>query len=165
MPQLILGLLFVLLPVSALAWSGVVVAVHDGDTLKVRDPQGKLRKVRIYGVDCPELKQPFGKEARAMTERMVMGKTIEVIPAQKTSYKREVAGIVLLSDMAVLQNVLVSVGLAWVDDRYCKLAICDLWRMHQTDAQSAIPPRGLWADSEAISPWSWRKARKQEKKP
>lgn len=165
MPHCLFGLLLVLLPISAFAWSGEVIEVHDGDTLQVRDEQGSVRKVRIYGVDCPELGQPFGQEAQAMTARMVMGKTVEVIPAQKKSYKREVAGIVLLSDLAVLQDVLVSVGLAWVDNRFCKLAICDLWRMHQADAKRADPPRGLWAAPEPLAPWDWRKASKRKNKP
>lgn len=144
-------------PVHVFAWSGTVVSVHDGDTITVKDAQGKRHKVRIYGVDAPEQGQDYGTEARDMTARMVMGKSVEVIPAQKgKSYKHEVAGIVMLNAL-VVQDVLVSTGLAWVDDRYCKLQICDLWRMHQADAKRAEPPRGLWADEGATPPWKWRR--------
>lgn len=142
----------------ALAWSGTVVDVHDGDTITVKDTRGKRHKVRIYGVDTPELKQSYGPEARAMTARLVMGKVVEIIPAQKgKSYKREVAGIVMLDALVVVQDVLVSTGLGWVDDRYCKLPVCDLWRMHQADARDADPPRGLWMEKEAVPPWEWRR--------
>lgn len=150
-------LLLLSVPAHVFAWSGTVVSVHDGDTITVEDAQGKRHKIRIYGVDSPELAQNHGAEARDMTARMVMGKVVQVIPAQKgKSYKREVAGIVMLNAM-VVQDVLVSTGLAWVDDRYCKLQICDLWRMHQADARGAEPPRGLWADEEPIPPWKWRR--------
>lgn len=157
-----LFLFFILLvPSLASAWSGKVVSVHDGDTISVESADGKRHRVRIYGVDAPELKQPFGPEAKAMTERVVMGKTIEVIPTQEhKSYKREVAGIVMLDALVVLQDVLVSTGLAWVDDRFCKLQVCDLWRMHQQDAKGAVPPRGLWANDDPLAPWQWRRAKK-----
>ena len=136
-------------PHAALAWRGTVVSVHDGDSIIVESPTGKRVRIRIYGVDCPELRQPYGPEAKAMTERVVLGQEVDVIPAQKAkSYRREVAGIVMLDALVVLQDVLVSTGLAWVDDRYCKLPICDLWRLHQRDAKEADPPRGLWEDGE-----------------
>ena len=146
------------MPTIAFTWAGTVVAVHDGDTVTVEDAQGQRHKVRIYGVDAPELRQEYGQEARVMTARMVMGKTVEIIPAQKgKSHRREVAGIIMLDEMMVLQDALVSAGLAWVDDRYCKIQVCDLWRTHQADAERAEPPRGLWAGGNIIPPWKWRR--------
>ena len=93
----------------------------------------KPDKVRVYGIDCPELGQPCGEEARGLAQHVLDGKTVEIVPAQKgRSYRREVGGIVLVSDMLVIQDALVSAGLAWVDDRFCKLPVCDLWRLHHT---------------------------------
>lgn len=156
MRSFIFILILLFTPAIALAWSGEVVGVHDGDSITVRRASGKSAKVRIYGVDCPELGQPDGDKARALTARMLLGKTVQVIPAQKAkSYKRVVGGIVLLGDMLVLQDALVSSGLAWVDDRYCKLAVCDLWRLHQREARAA--GRGLWRDKSPVPPWVWRR--------
>lgn len=145
------------MPSLAWAWSGTVTLVHDGDSITVRrDDTGKTAKVRIYGVDCPELDQPGGKQARDLTTRVLLNRTIQVIPAQKAkSYRREVAGIVLLDDLLVLQDALVSAGLAWVDGRYCKMAVCDLWRLHQREAKAAR--RGLWAEPAPMPPWQWRR--------
>ncbi len=150
-------LAFCLSATPALAWTGEVISVHDGDSVTVRRADtGKTAKVRIYGVDCPELKQAYGVEARDLTARVLTGKTVQVIPAQKDkSYKREVGGVVLLDDLLVLQDALVSSGLAWVDDRFCKLAVCDLWRLHQREAREA--GRGLWADKSPVPPWTWRR--------
>lgn len=149
--------IFIFVPTQALAWTGEVVSVHDGDSVTVRRADtGKTAKVRIYGVDCPELGQPYGDKARDLTARVLLGKTVQVIPAQKArSYKRVVGGIVLLGDMLVLQDALVSSGLAWVDDRYCKLAVCHLWRLHQREACEA--GRGLWKDESPVPPWTWRR--------
>jgi endonuclease YncB( thermonuclease family) len=150
-------------PLSAFAWEGEVVSVHDGDTLTVRRvDNGKTVKVRVYGVDCPELDQPYGPEARDMTARIAMGKTVQIVPAQKAlSYRREVAGLIRLDALVIVQEVLVSLGLAWVDDRYCKMKVCELWRLHQADAKAAKPPRGLWADKKPVPPWQWRSTQKK----
>ena len=67
-------------------------------------------------------------------------------------------GIVLLGDMLVIQDALVSAGLAWVDDRFCRLPVCDLWRLHQREAKAAR--RSLWADEAPVPPWTWRKMKR-----
>lgn len=151
-------LLFVLLcaPAVVQAWPGDVLTVHDGDTIRVQPADNKAVSIRVYGVDCPELGQPYGTEARDLTAQLLLGKRVEVIPAQsRKSYQREVAGVVLLDDMMVLQDALVSAGLAWVDNRFCRMSVCDLWRQHQADAKAAR--RGLWADDSPIPPWIWRR--------
>ena len=146
----------ILVPVVAQAWPGDVLTVHDGDTVRVQPADGKAVSIRVYGVDCPELGQPYGTEARDLTAQLLLGKRVEVIPAQsRKSYKREVAGVVLLDDMMVLQDALISAGLAWVDNRFCKMAVCDLWRQHQADAKATR--RGLWCADSPIPPWTWRR--------
>lgn len=58
-----------------------VVEVSDGDTLKLSD--GKT--FRLYGVNAPEVKEPFYEEAKAFTENLVLGKEISI--EQETNYK------------------------------------------------------------------------------
>ena len=56
MMPLIVALAF---PFSAHAWSATVLDVHDGDTVTVA-PMGDVRvpiKLRLYGIDAPELEQ------------------------------------------------------------------------------------------------------------
>jgi len=40
--------------------SGKVVAVTDGDTIKILDSNNVQYKVRLTGIDAPEKTQPFG---------------------------------------------------------------------------------------------------------
>ena len=40
-------------PCFAWAWSGKVVGVADGDTIKVLRDNEQVR-IRFYGIDCPE---------------------------------------------------------------------------------------------------------------
>lgn len=163
LPIFVLGAL--LWAATAHAFPAEVLSIHDGDSITARRvgaKQEKPHKVRIYGIDCPELGQPWGEAARDLTKQVLDGKTVEIVPAQKgKSYKREVGGIVLVSDMLVVQDALVSAGLAWVDDRFCKLPVCDLWRLHQREARAAR--RGLWADEAAVPPWTWRKMQRQQR--
>src|ERR1035437_8096284 len=42
---------------------GVVVSVHDGDTLTVLVGKQQV-KVRLAEIDAPELRQPFGQRSR-----------------------------------------------------------------------------------------------------
>ena len=156
MQKLVLLLALLCAPACAQAWPGDVLDIHDGDTVRVQPADGAAVSIRVYGVDCPELGQPYGTAARNLTAHLLNGRKVEIIPAQtRKSYKREVAGVVLLDDMIVLQDALISAGLAWVDDRFCRMAVCDLWRQHQADAKAAR--RGLWADDSPIPPWTWRR--------
>lgn len=55
--------LFLVFPCWAETFSGKVVAVTDGDTIKVMH-QGRTERVRLEGIDCPEKHQTFGKRAK-----------------------------------------------------------------------------------------------------
>ena len=42
-----------------------VVAISDGDTIRVMH-NGAAERIRLWGIDCPEMKQPFGtRQARS----------------------------------------------------------------------------------------------------
>src|SRR5262245_55000380 len=57
---------------------GPVVGVTDGDTLTVR-VDGNKRRVRLDGVDAPELGQPYGKSARRSLAELCRGKEATVV--------------------------------------------------------------------------------------
>ncbi|KKP71922.1 MAG: nuclease [Candidatus Roizmanbacteria bacterium GW2011_GWA2_35_19] len=63
-----------------------VTEVSDGDTLKLSD--GKT--FRLYGVNAPEVKEPFFEEAKAFTENLVLGKEISF--EQEENYKEDKFG-------------------------------------------------------------------------
>lgn len=145
-----------LLPTPSPAQPCEVIAAHDGDSLRIRQPDGRSVSVRLYGVDCPELGQPYGDEARDLTVRLV-GQVVEVQPTGGRSWRRTVA-VIVLPGGGTLQAALVGAGLAWVDGRYCKMPECDGWRRGQELARDA--QRGLWADGGAVPPWVWRRAKR-----
>lgn len=65
---MLIGLLFLGLPLIAYSRAaeivrGIIVSVHDGGSLTLLTTDHRRIKIRLYGSDAPELKQPFGREA------------------------------------------------------------------------------------------------------
>lgn len=146
---------FLVMPCPAWAWSGKVIGVADGDTITVlRDK--KPQKIRLYGIDCPEKRQPFGKRAKQFTSEMVFGKVVEVEPVATDRYGRTVA-FVRIENITVNEE-LIKEGLGWVYVRYCKLPLCAEWQSLERTAHNE--KRGLWGSSGQIPPWDFRRRRK-----
>lgn len=132
---------------------GTVVAVADGDTLEVADGNGSRRRVRLYGVDSPELHQTGGQAAVAFTESLVEGEAVELTVMDTDQYSRDVV-VVTLPDGRVLNGELVGAGHAWVYRRYCKTPQCAVW--DRLEAQARREKAGLWGKPRPEPPWKWR---------
>ena len=72
-------------------YSGICVHVLDGDTVDVVDDGQNLHRIRITGMDAPELSQPYGQQANAELKELILGKEVTVIPMGMDKYKRELA--------------------------------------------------------------------------
>ncbi len=158
--KIMCALILLAMPSLAMAWPAEVVSVHDGDTLTVvRQDTGERQKIRLYGVDCPELKQPFGAEALETTRSAVLGKIVDIEPAdKKNSYGRIVAVVSYGENGETLQSLLSSSGMSWVDGRFCKSEQCETWRKHQEYAK--LHYIGLWEYSNPVPPWTWRRLKR-----
>ena len=156
---LLLFFLFILPPSSVLAWSGKVIGVADGDTIKVLHNNEPVR-IRLYGIDTPEKRQAFGNRAKKYTNAWVRGKVVEIDPVTKDRYGRTVAMVHVTRKN--LNELLVQQGLAWVYRKYCKMDICENWYQYEDQARSS--KKGLWRDPHAIPPWQWRKEKRQKHK-
>lgn len=140
------------LPALALAWQGKVVRIVDGDTVEVLRGKEKV-KVRVYGVDTPERRQPFGKRATQATASLVGNKRVEVEVMDVDRYGRTVAR--LHGPHGELSEELVRAGMAWVYTKYCKVQACARWA--QVEAEARAVGIGLWSDPSAVPPWEWRR--------
>jgi endonuclease YncB( thermonuclease family) len=152
-PLLVLTALMAATAVAAVpeAWAGKVVGVSDGDTVTVMRA-GEGVKVRLHGVDTPETGQAFGSRAKQFASEQCFGKTVRVVPRDVDRYGR-VVGEVHLEDGRVLNQALVSAGMAWWYRDYAK-GDKTLERLEQ-EARAAR--RGLWAEAKPVAPWDWRK--------
>jgi endonuclease YncB( thermonuclease family) len=103
------------LPSICLAWSGKVVSVTDGDTIKVlRD--GKQEKIRLYGIDTPEKAQGFGQKAKQLTASLVVGRDVVVQQKDVDRYGR-IVGLVSVDGQS-LNELIIQNGYAWVYRQY-----------------------------------------------
>lgn len=119
-------------------WSGRVTYVSDGDTLWVQPPRGsKPRKIRLDGVDAPEICQAYGVVARDRLALQVAGRWVQVTPRRHDDYGRLLARVSLQG-----QDVgrwMVRHGHAW-SHRYRRLA----GPYAALEAQARAQGLGLW---------------------
>jgi endonuclease YncB( thermonuclease family) len=135
-----------------LALSGSVVGVHDGDTITVLDPARQQTRVRVEGIDCPELHQAFGRRAKQFTSDMVFGKHVTVEGSKRDRYERLIGRVHV--DGRDLSLELTKAGMAWHFVRYSSDR-----SLAAAEAQARSAKRGLWADPSPTPPWEYRKAR------
>lgn len=136
--------------------TGEVVGVTDGDTIRLL--QGKQQyKIRLNGIDAPELKQAYGKKSKEYLAALVFGKQVDVIVRETDRYGRYVGDLRIAGKSA--SEELVAVGLAWQYTYYSK---------DQTLAALEKAARakrlGLWADPSPVPPWEFRHKKKAKSK-
>lgn len=130
--------------------TGVVVSVHDGDTLTVLVDKQEV-KVRLAEIDAPELRQPFGNRSKQSLAELCFQVPAEIELVAKDRYGRSV-GKVQCGEMDAAAHQ-VALGMAWVFDRYAPKDS----KLYGLQAGAKAAKRGLWADNEPIPPWEWRK--------
>lgn len=133
-----------------------VVNVHDGDTLTALDDTNTQHRIRLQGIDAPELGQPFGRASRDRLVALAKGKAATITPHGTDRYGRTIATVEV--DHDELGHRLVTEGLAWHYTRYSHDATLDA---AQRAARAAR--RGLWADKAPTPPWDWRASEKQRR--
>jgi len=152
--------------------SGKVVAVTDGDTIKILDNNNVQHKIRLTGIDAPEKSQPFGNASRKYLASMVAGKDVLVETSKNDRYGR-VLGKVWVQPRdcpdcgktlnANLAQILA--GMAWWYQDYAK----DQPAQDRVRYESAVKDArkgklGLWIEPDPIPPWAWRRGQRSPAK-
>jgi endonuclease YncB( thermonuclease family) len=127
-----------------------VVSVHDGDTLTVL-VERKQVKVRLTGIDAPELRQPFGTRSRQSLAELCFGKIASLDVRGRDRYQRAVAQVTCDGKDANAEQV--RRGYAWT---YTRFAPPDS-PLHGMQQEARAAQRGLWADRAPRPPWEWRR--------
>jgi endonuclease YncB( thermonuclease family) len=131
---------------------GLIVGILDGDTISVFNGAEEVR-VRLADIDAPEKDQPHGKAAKLKLSKLAYRCTATLYDEKKDRYGRIVARVRACGHD--LSESLLDEGYAWVYDDYVSFANKERLNMIEDRAKKAR--RGLWADSNPIPPWEWRK--------
>jgi micrococcal nuclease len=129
------------------AYTGKVTRVVDGDTIDVRLTSGKRERVRLIGIDTPELRpaECYATEAKSRATALALGKTVRLRgdPTQDTRdrYRRLLAYVSLANGTDVGRTLLAG-GFAKVYVFERNFVRLSTYRTAETAAKSA--QRGMW---------------------
>ncbi|ELY0725852.1 thermonuclease family protein [Escherichia coli] len=129
---------------------GKVIRVLDGDTIEVLQDKKPVR-IRLANIDAPEKKQAFGRWSANQLKALLAAQPVTVTYTQTDRYGR-IIGRVFTTNSTDASRFMVQSGAAWVYERYnTDKSLPALQREAQEQK------RGLWADTNPVPPWEWRK--------
>ena len=131
---------------------GRVVRISDGDTLTLLTQNRKQVKIRLHGIDAPELRQAWGQRAKQALSSLTFNKIVRVQETDQDQYGR-IVGIVYREQIPINETLIAS-GHAWVYRKYNKNK---RWNALETEAQKRR--LGLWKlhPNQRIPPWDYRR--------
>lgn len=131
---------------------GKVIAITDGDTIKVLDKDKQTFKIRFAEIDAPEKDQPYGQKSKQALSDLIYNKKVKVIQSDIDRYGR-VVGYVYFNE----QNInleMVKLGMAWVYTYYSKDE-----KFREAENEARAKKIGIWSlqEDQIMPPWEWRR--------
>ncbi len=112
-------------------------------------------KVRLYGIDAPEKKQPFGTRSQQNLTAMAFGKDARVEWTKRDRYGRIVGKVIVDGQDVGLRQI--DTGLAWWYRKYAReQSVEDRTNYSPAEDAARAAQRGLWSDSLAVPAWEYR---------
>ncbi|TAF06323.1 MAG: thermonuclease family protein [Nostocales cyanobacterium] len=181
--KVVIGLGVVIIVVSLMACDyllpaagNIVERVSDGDTLSLKDADGKKFTVRFACVDAPEIPHSkkeissrrvrdmnqfsWGVKAQIRVEELIKqsGDRVKLDIIESDRYGRKVAEV-RLKNGTFIQQVLLQEGLAKVYRPYLsKCPSKDI--VQQAEAKAQQQKIGVWNDQKFVDPWEFRRVSK-----
>jgi endonuclease YncB( thermonuclease family) len=142
---------------------GKVIEVNSGDVIAIFNLNRPVR-VRLLGVDAPEMEQAFGDVAKKHLTDLVYDKSVLVEYAGIAADKSLIGRVTL--DGADIGAQMIRDGAAWVDpsNRH-RLSDVDRQVYQQSEEAARGERRGLWQQENPVAPWEFVKAVALRQKP
>jgi endonuclease YncB( thermonuclease family) len=131
--------------------SGRVVGIADGDTLTILGVSKVQHKIRLAAIDAPEKSQAFGNKSKQALSDLCFDKHASIKVVDTDRYGRTVGEVTCAGNNA--NEAMVRSGMAWVYRKYAK----GYPGLYKLEEEAKAAKRGLWADSNPVPPWEWRK--------
>jgi micrococcal nuclease len=154
-----------LLPADAGASTlfGKVIEVNSGDVVTIFNLNRPVR-VKLLGVDAPEMDQAFGDIAKKHLADLVFDRSV-LVEYSGIAADSSLTGRVLLNS-ADIGAQMIRDGAAWFDSSNGNRLTADDREVYQQSEQAArSEKRGLWQAENPTAPWEFVKAETLRKKP
>jgi len=138
-------------PASPVHLAFCVTNVSDGDSFTAI-VSGRRVKCRLYGIDAPELHQPFGPTAAENLRDLILDRVLEGRIITLDCYSRTVVDLWAYGAVRVALLMLRD-GLAWHTPRWSP----DRKGFSHAQHAARISRKGLWVDPCPAPPWTWRR--------
>jgi micrococcal nuclease len=142
---------FALLMTSAVfaeSFSARVISVVDGDNIIVAKDT-KLYRVKFMAIECPEIQQDYGIQARQFVTDLLLGKDVKV-DSRAIDFDKRLLSTVLIDDKDVGLEI-TRAGYAWYDDRSHHNP-----QIAAAEKDARAKHTGLWSMANPVSPWQFR---------
>ena len=147
-------------PPPAIEIQGKIERVVDGDTVVFLSATGQRIRLRLAGIDAPEMAMPYGCLAKNMLIQLVGAGDVTVHAKKLDRFGRTVAKVIAKDGDVNL--ALINQGLAWHYKRYAhEQTSSDADAYAQTENEAKAREAGLWKESRPVPPWAYRACRKK----
>lgn len=174
----LVAIILLLLSISAPAWSSggggrpaasrpavakftaKIVFVEDGDTVVGLTPSREELRVRLAGIDAPELShgmckpgQEWGPQSKQRLEKLVLGKELVLRCYEYDRYELSICDVDLPSG-GTASSVLVAEGHAWANR--VGTGTTPITEVLAAETRAKAAGLGVWAEKAPTAPWIWR---------
>ena len=161
---LLLAIATCLVPTDVRAASlfGKVIEVNSGDVITISNLNRPVR-VKLLGVDAPEMSQAFGDVAKKHLADLVLDKSV-LVEYSGIAADSSLTGRVLLNN-ADIGAQMIRDGAAWFDTNTNRLSGTERDIYQQSEQAARTERRGLWQEENPIAPWEFVKAEALRRNP
>ena len=159
---LLLVICFIPVNVQAASLVGKVIEVNSGDVLTVFNLNRPVR-VKLLGVDAPEMNQAFGDVAKKHLADLVLDQSV-LVEYSGIAADSSLSGRVLLNN-ADIGAQMIRDGAAWFDTNTNRLSVTERDVYQQSEQAARNERRGLWQQENPIAPWEFVKAEALRRNP
>jgi len=149
--------------VDAASLFGKVIEVNSGDVITIFNLNRPVR-VRLLGVDAPELDQVFGDVARKHLADLLSDRSV-LVEYSGIDGDHSVNGRVSFEGIDIGAQMIRD-GAAWVDpSTQHRLSAADREVYQQSEEAARSERRGLWQQENPVAPWEFARALAMRKAP
>jgi endonuclease YncB( thermonuclease family) len=143
-----------------------VTSIADGDTINVVDAKGRRHRIRLSGIDAPEMGQPFGAKSRQSLAGMALGKPAWIEWSKVDPYGRLVAKVLIPPPGCALPCTAridvnlaqLEAGMAWFYRHYQnEQPKADRSAYAAAESRARERKAGVWSEARPVPPWEWRR--------